>query len=83
MSGRPGGLTSEVLDGLVGEVPGLQPLRVLTVLDQVVDGLGERLGEPAVLLRGRGDQALEGLAGTGERARDTGRVGCAAVWVLW
>src|SRR5262249_38082169 len=61
-------------DGLVREVPGGQPLGVLAVLDQVVDGVGERLGQPAVLLRGCGGQTLERLPGAGERARAPGRL---------
>ena len=60
-------------DSLVGQVVGGQPLGVLAVLDQVVDGVGERLGQSAALLRGRRDQTLQSGAGSGELAGVLGR----------
>ncbi|EGJ78820.1 putative ABC transporter substrate-binding protein [Streptomyces sp. Tu6071] len=81
--GEPRRVDLAALDGLVGEVPGGEPLRVLAVVDEVVDRPGERLREAAALLRRGGDEALEcgarARVGAGAAGRARGALGGAGV----
>ncbi|OEI69795.1 putative ABC transporter substrate-binding protein [Curtobacterium sp. ER1/6] len=64
-----------VLHGLVRQVVLREPLAVRAVLDELVDGLGDRLREPAALLGRRRDEPLQRGPGAGVRPRGLRLVG--------